>query len=457
MGNLLTSLYNATNAITVFDRALSVVQNNIVNASTPGYARQDQSFVAAPFDPEGGQPGGVLAGPDVSARSEYVEQQVRSENQLYGFAQQQASDLSLIAPQFSLQDKTGISGALSSFFNSFSQLSVSPNDPVARQAVITQAGQVAQNFNQAAVGLSTSSDNIRDATRSTIDQINQLATQVASLNAQYRTGTAAAQDPGLDAQMHATLEQLSGLANVSLVRNSDGATDLYLAGQTPLVVGDKSFVLQGDFSGSQVKILDANGTDQTQAITGGSLGGLLDEENRLLPGYQNGLNQLASGFADKVNAALAQGVDQNGNAPTTNLFKYDQASDAAFSLSVTNIQASQIAAASAGAPGGNGNALALTQLANAQTLNGFTFQQFYGNLGGQVGNDLKNAQQDQSQYQDLLNQAKQLRTDQTGVSLDTEAAKLLQYQQSYNAVAKLVSTLSDLTQTLMNALTTTTG
>jgi flagellar hook-associated protein 1 FlgK len=62
------------------------------------------------------------------------------------------------------------------------------------------------------------------------------------------------------------------------------------------------------------------------------------------------------------------------------------------------------------------------------------------------------AQQDQSTDQDLLTQAQKTRSQQTGVSLDEEASKLIQVQQAYEAVGKLVGVLSDLTRTVINLL-----
>jgi flagellar hook-associated protein FlgK len=40
----------------------------------------------------------------------------------------------------------------------------------------------------------------------------------------------------------------------------------------------------------------------------------------------------------------------------------------------------------------------------------------------------------------------------SGVSLNAEAAKLLQFQQSYQAVARLVSTLNTITQATLSML-----
>lgn len=152
-----------------------------------------------------------------------------------------------------------------------------------------------------------------------------------------------------------------------------------------------------------------------------------------------------------MNGQLAQGVDANG-AAGANLFSYDQANNAASSLAVTNITTDQIAAASAGAPGGNGNAIAVSQLATATVVNGLTFTEAYGQLGAQVGQDVANAQSDQTQDQDLVTQAQQQRSQVSGVNLNAEAAKLLQFQQAYQAVGKLVTVLDDLTETLMDMM-----
>jgi flagellar hook-associated protein 1 len=102
--------------------------------------------------------------------------------------------------------------------------------------------------------------------------------------------------------------------------------------------------------------------------------------------------------------------------------------------------------------GGNGNAIAVSQLATAPVVNGETFTEAYGELGAQVGQDVASAQTDQTQGQDLVTQAQQQRSQVSGVSLDAEAATLLQFQQAYNAVGKLVTVLDDLTETLMDMM-----
>src|SRR5262249_30244353 len=149
--------------------------------------------------------------------------------------------------------------------------------------------------------------------------------------------------------------------DVQALRQSDGSLTLLLNGQTPLVVGENQYLIQADTtSAAAVSIRDSGGTDITAEISGGRLSGGLKAVNQLLPGYQNGLNQLAQGIADSVNSVLAAGVDSTGN-PGAPLFSYT-APDAAATLAFTGITGGQLAAGTSAAPGGNGNALALSAL-----------------------------------------------------------------------------------------------
>ena len=105
-----------------------------------------------------------------------------------------------------------------------------------------------------------------------------------------------------------------------------------------------------------------------------------------------------------------------------------------------------------GATGGNGNALAIAALANAPVANGFTFAQAYGNIGAQVGSDLATAQNNSTTDQALLSQSETLRQQISGVSLDTQAENLMQYERSYDAISKMLSTLDDLSLDVVNIL-----
>src|SRR5215475_11822293 len=100
MGSLTSALLSSANALNTFSQAFGVIENNVTNANTPGYARQDVNLQPLPFDPADGLAGGINAGPLISSRSEFLEQDVRNQQSLLGRAQQAAGDLGQIQTLF---------------------------------------------------------------------------------------------------------------------------------------------------------------------------------------------------------------------------------------------------------------------------------------------------------------------------------------------------------------------
>ncbi|MGH7488667.1 MAG: flagellar basal body rod C-terminal domain-containing protein, partial [bacterium] len=91
-------------------------------------------------------------------------------------------------------------------------------------------------------------------------------------------------------------------------------------------------------------------------------------------------------------------------------------------------------------------------LANASAVNGASFTSFYGNLSARIGRDVSTAQDHESAQKDLVTQAQNQRRQDSGVSIDEEAAQLIQFQSAYQAAGKMLTVVNDLTQTLMNLI-----
>jgi flagellar hook-associated protein 1 FlgK len=447
--SLFTSLLNSSNAIQVYTRQLGTIQNNVANANTPGYVRQTQTLDALPFNPAEGLPGGVAAGAIISARSEYAEQNVRTQVSHLGLAQQQAGDLSRIGPLFDLTSDTGVSGSIGKFFQSFSRLSVNPNDNVARQSVLDTAQQLADSFHQTASGLADAGGRADSQIRETVTSINQLVGQLRGFNATYRQEYDSGSDAGLDASVHTTLEKLAELADISVSRETDGSYSVYLGGQTALVLGDHQFPLAADFSSPQTAVLDFLGANITSQVHSGTLAAALQEKNKLIPSYTADLDTLAAELAKQVNDQLALGVDKNGQPPAAALFTYNPAPGTAASFQVGPITSDQIAAATSAAPGGNGNALNVADMLTAKSIGGVTFTAYLGQLGARIGSDIANANTATTTQQGLVNQARTLRDQVSGISLDEEAATILVVQRAYQASGKMITVLNTIMDSLM--------
>jgi flagellar hook-associated protein 1 FlgK len=154
MSGLFTSLRSTVVALTTYTKVLDVMQNNIANASTAGYAKQMARLEAMPFDVGAGLPGGVALAAVDSARDLYAEQSVRRETTSLGAATQQTQSLQALESIFGISSKSGIPHALNELFDSFSAWAQSPTDGAARQNVIDRAADLAAAFNQTASSLS---------------------------------------------------------------------------------------------------------------------------------------------------------------------------------------------------------------------------------------------------------------------------------------------------------------
>ena len=477
MSNVIATLNSAGQALGVFQDALSTVQNNITNANTPGYASQSVNFVAQPFDLLSGLVGGVAAQGLHSARDEYAEEEVRRQVSTLGVYESQASATSTIASNFDPSGNTGVPAALNQLLQGFSAWSLNPNDDSAKQQVLGDASSLATTVHQLATSLSNNDQDLQSQITGTVQQVNNLTSQIQQLNVAIGQTTHPGQnpDPGLDAQLHNDLQQLSELVDFSQVFQPNGMVTVVLSGGSPLVVGDQQFALSANAAvpkGSAnpgapptMSVLDANGNDITSQITGGKLGGLLDVHNRVMAsilgdGNQAGsLNLFAKSLADTINGILQSGtVSVNaGAAKGQALFTYDN-SDATHAAATFALNSSITTAGLApvdSSGNANGNALKLASLANS-TANGGdggqTFAAAFAQIAQFVGNENSAASTNQTTQQQIVTQAEQLRDKASAVSLDEQAIQLQQFQKSYEATAKLVNVLNSVTETTINMI-----
>jgi len=474
VSSLLALYSTAANGLDAFQSALSVIQNNVDNSSTPGFATQGIDLEAQPLDIASGLAGGVAARGLKDSRDTYLEEAVQAQTQTLGFYTSQAQSTSSIQSFFDVTDTSGVSAALNQLFQSFSAWSTTPSDSSAQQNVIASASGVADAVNSLANSLSQTSAQIDGQMSSTVSQINQITATIQQYNIQKLQQPDAAPDPGQDAQLYSALQNLSQLVNFSTVTQSDGTVTVMLSGGTPLVIGKNQYTLStADFVDQQpppvnpqsppsAHVLDSEGDDVTSQITSGQLGGLLDTRNRVLASMmgnaqqQGSLNQFAQSLADTVNRILESGTVTStaGAASGSPLFTYDASNPTgvAATLAVNpQITPAELAPVdSSGNANGNANALAALADASSSTIDGMSLTQFFGQLAASAGQENQTATDNEQSQQQVVAQAESLRDKVSGVSLDEQAADVLQYQRAYQATAQVLTVLDTLAQTVLN-------
>jgi flagellar hook-associated protein 1 len=92
----------------------------------------------------------------------------------------------------------------------------------------------------------------------------------------------------------------------------------------------------------------------------------------------------------------------------------------------------------------------LSAIQNQTIIAGATPTTNYGNIVFSVGNDVSNGTAELQSSKLVLQQLQDQRGSISGVSLDEEAANMTRYQQAYDAAARIVTTVNQMLETVIN-------
>jgi flagellar hook-associated protein 1 FlgK len=99
----------------------------------------------------------------------------------------------------------------------------------------------------------------------------------------------------------------------------------------------------------------------------------------------------------------------------------------------------------------NGNALALLALRDAALVGGLNVSEAYAQAIASIGVRVQGARSASEISTAVAAQAELSRSSESGVNLDEEAARLIQYQQSYQAAAKVLQIAQSLFESLLQS------
>ena len=450
MSSLLSTMFLATGAMAADQGALEATTNNAANVNTPGYSREvpilqeNSPVVVGPLT----YGTGVSLAKLESVRDPILQLRIQQETGQQGQLNSFTSALSQTQTLFTA-GASDIGSEISNLFSSISQLSTNPASIALRQGVLTAASNLTSAFNNTASNLSAQRSNLDLNVVQSVQQVNTLTQQIAGLNGQITNLQNLGQEAGtfID-QRDVLINQLSGLIDTSEIKSDSGIT-LTTSNGTALVAGTQSFSLTTQPGASGVQHIFSQGTDITSTLNSGALGGLIEVRDQKIPAVMTSLDTLASGLATAFNSANTAGFDLNGN-PGGALFTPVVGAGSAANIGVIITDPALIAASSDGSAGSNGNLANLSAIQNQTIIAGATPTTYYGNIVFSVGNDVSNGTAELQSSQLVLQQLQDQRGSISGVSLDEEAANMTQYQQAYDAAARIVTTVNQMLETVIN-------
>lgn len=308
--------------------SLNVTGNNIANANTEGFSRQEVELATSNGQFTGA--GFFGKGVDVvnvrRAHDQFLTMQAAAAKSVASRDETRHQQLTQLENIFPPGDD-GLGYSMGEFFSSMVDLANNPGDNSARQAVLARAADVSDRFSNAAERLDILQAGVRSDLKHSASTVTALAARVAEINAQISGNRGSNIQPNdlLD-QRDRLISQISEYVNVTTIPASDGTVGVFLAGGQRLVLGAESAALTvqpDELDGSRMSLaMSSNGQTlplSADLLSGGSMAGLLKFQNDDLVDARNRLGQMAAAFATQVNSAQALGIDLNSN-PGSDIF-----------------------------------------------------------------------------------------------------------------------------------------
>jgi len=252
----------------------------------------------------------------------------------------------------------------------------------------------------------------------------------------------------------------------------DATTGTMVPGTAPVTITG-TWPIEGDASGNTPTFpVSGQFPDGTQFTAGESVTDpSLSNENIQIATSTTGQQTATIPAGVTVNVSGINGLEELGYSQNGQGQAFFSTSDGSSTITADNIAVSispaDIAAAFNNQPGtntamaGDGTlAMAVSNLANSyfsfqspsdvnQTMQG-TPDQMMQSIVGTLGVQSQTANQQVTNQQTLLQQIDNQRQSISGVSIDQELSNMIQYQQAYNASARIVSTINSMLQTVVS-------
>ena len=444
-------------------QGVAVAGQNLANVNNPAYARQRLTVqTSTPVTTGIGSEGtGADAVAITQLRNTLLDGQIQGETSITGFLQSQQTALQYaeaglgeqLTGSSSTTNASGVGSAggladdLTGLFNAFQNLTTAPASLTSRQTVISQAQQLAAQFNQVDQRLTAVNAQLNQSVQTDVSDANKLLSGIAALNKQITASEAATGGTANDLRdlRQQKVEQLAELVSIQSATTAEGAVNISVDGKLLVAGSNVQDTLQTyDAGGGQLLVRAANsGTPLT--LTGGSIQGTITARDGALQSLQDGLNSLAAQLITQVNTVYRAGYDLNGNT-NADFFTGTNAADIAINAALVGDPSKLQASGVAGATGDSQIALALAQLADAKQpgLGNQTFSGSYTGVITDLGFALASVNSQASDQQVVQGMLQTQRSAVSGVSLDEEMVDMVKYQRAFQASAKLVSTIDEL-------------
>jgi flagellar hook-associated protein 1 FlgK len=448
-------------------RAMEVAANNIANVNTEGYTRQrvNMTEIGGPSVPgmhSQARPvgDGVIVDNVQRLRDTFLESRGRVEHGQQAYLQGTQRTLGGIEAAFAEPGDTALQAQMGEMWNAFADVANKPDDEAVRSALMVRSTLVADTMRNMSGQLESTWNTTYEDLTTLVSEVNATAKTVAELNDAIVMNNNLGQPANdLADRRDVAAMKLVELTGGTVLSRPDGSVDIQVGGS--MLVGGNStremlppsgaHNMDEAKAGTLVDVRWADGTNPKVTTSSGQLGASLESLNSTLPGYGKRLDEVAKNLADTVNEAHAEGQTDAGVKGGTYFGSGSADPVTASTIRMEVTDPKDLAMADLGTDPGTRDGTNADRMADlGKKADGP--QEKYKRLIVDLGVQTQATNRRTEIQNGIVGDVDAQRAGESGVNLDEEMTNLVQYERGYQAAAKVITTIDEMLDTLINRM-----
>ena len=500
MSTLFSILEMSRRSMQTHQAAIQTNQQNVSNAGNRAYHRQVPIISTTESIEHRGLSGlgrtihlgtgSALARLD-RKRDVFIETQIRYADQRLNQLEEEQKGIQQIEIIFNSLSEDNFNSTVSDFFNAWETLAQDPTDSAFRAEVRTKAQAVAGDLRGFYADLEELQPTFAEDIKIRVDRVNSLLRQLSVIHEDISSVAEPTEAANLLDLRDELVGEIAQLVDVRVIEQDNGTVMIMLDGN-PLIqeteVNELKVIPKKPLDGAMDTttaiseqlvdvVLKQPGQTRDVTIRGGAIAGLLRMQDEIIPQTLKNLDRFAYTFVRQINSVHQSGrglTGSNGqslfqfNLPDANgtvSYGTDEAappesqppSRVAATIKMAPEVAGNlnlIATAKGTARGENENALEMVSLQNALFFEEGTlsFTDFYNTSVASLGGLSDENERRVNTTQLVRDQLEARWQSVSGVSLDEELVTMMQYQSIFEAAARMMSTIDQMTDTVINRM-----
>ena len=499
-------------AIFANQKSIDIVGNNIANSETTGYTKQRverASIYVTNYQSRAASSTVGLAGMGVDAlgvsqtRDAFLDKCFRdeySEASYYGQQSSMINDVLNVFPEaVKVTDTSGILGALETIYTNLNTYIQSPTLDSEANLVKSAFTNMTQVLQQADARLTTVANRQKADLKTTVDRTNEVIDRIAYINKVIASDATIVSNGNssyflpneLTDERNLLLDELASYADISVIDGGDGTVNVKMGDVLAVDKFDTEHLLVTEKDAEHTSVTWLSSGDNVHFDTGsikayvnvlnGRGANITSNDETTTQGvlyYRDRINTFAQKFAEVANSTIPATnddgsikTDADGNTVYKTLIAAKD-SDGTNTDSTAGITAANIAISKAWSDGGSGYFIfsrgenvedyaqkLSTRLSNedssfvssGESFSG-TFNEYMIEMVGRLGTDVSFNAGRQKAAAQVADDFLESRDSVAGVQQDEETTNLMIYQKAFSAASRVMTTMDDLLDIVINRM-----